>query len=188
MKKFVYLCMSLMVITAGCTSPTAERTEVTEQPLSYTADSFPEWSGIDHRNQTWTSEALNQQTAFVAYFSAPWCTHCEPTIDSYDQVIPSERMMVFSRESREEYADMLEWHNRTENNLNRTIDRPFVLLPSLAQTLDVQSIPHAIFVNEQGYIYNVQIGKRTNLTAIGELWELTLRAQFDAQIGWTYEE
>lgn len=188
MKKIVYVCLSLMIITAGCTNPSAENVEESEQPLSFSAEYFPEWSGVDHLNQTWTSGEFNNQTAFVAYFSAPWCTHCEPTIDAYDQVISSHHMMVFSRESREEYADMLSWHNRTEENLNRTIDRPFILYPSLAETMDVQSIPHAIFVNEQGYVYNVQIGKRTNLTAIHELWELTQKATFDENTGWNYAE
>ncbi len=81
---------------------------------------------------------------------------------------------------------MSEWHERTESNLNRSIERPFILLPSLAQTLEVQSIPHAIFINDQGLVYNVQIGKRTNLTAISELWDLTSTATFDASTGWSY--
>ena len=62
------------------------------------------------------------------------------------------RLVVFSRESREEYANMSEWHNTTEQNLNRTFNRPFILHPDLAMEVEAKSIPHAVFVNQQGYV------------------------------------
>ncbi len=185
-RNLMYCSVVFMVLLAGCVEPESGDGMVQTEPLQFSSEMFPDWDGIDHTNQSLTGSSWTNQTSFVAYFSAPWCTHCEPTIDAYDQVIPAGKMVVFSRESREEYSNMTEWHERTESNLNRTLDRPFILLPSLAQTLEVQSIPHAIFINDQGLVYNVQIGKRTNLTAIGELWDLTSTAKFDASTGWSY--
>ena len=186
MKTPTIFCVTMMFLLAGCIGEESKTQEQKSQSLQYSAEFFPSWNGTSHANQTFVGEQWTNQSAFVAYFSAPWCTHCEPTIDAYDKIIDAELMIVFSRESREEYADMVDWHHRTEQNLNRTIDRPFILLPSLAQEMNVQSIPHAVFVNQQGFVYNVQIGKRTNLTAISELWDLTQQAHFDVQRGWTY--
>ncbi len=185
-RNLTYCFVVFMVMLAGCVEPESGDDMVQTEPLQFSSEPFPDWVGIDHTNQSLNGTSWTNQTAFVAYFSAPWCTHCEPTIDAYDQVIPAGKMVVFSREGREEYSNMSEWHERTESNLNRSIERPFILLPSLAQTLEVQSIPHAIFINDQGLVYNVQIGKRTNLTAISELWDLTSTATFDASTGWSY--
>ncbi len=185
-RTLTYCSVVCMVILAGCVEPESREDVIEPEPLQFSSTPFPYWSGFDHTNQSLNGTLWTNQTAFVAYFSAPWCTHCEPTIDAYDEVIPPGKMVVFSREGREEYSNMSEWHERTESNLNKSIERPFILLPSLAQTLDVQSIPHAIFINDQGLVYNVQIGKRTNLTAIAELWELTSAATFDESTGWSY--
>lgn len=92
--------------------------------------------------------------------------------------------MVFSREAGEEYANMSEWHNTTEQNLNRTVDRPFVLHPSLAMEVEAKSIPHAVFVNAQGYVYHVEVGKETNQTYIADLWASTTSATFSPDTGW----
>ena len=105
-----------------------------------------------------TSEAFTNRS-YLAYFSAPWCTHCETTLDAYDLTVPAEQLVVFSRDGREEYANMSEWHNNTEANLNRTVHRPFILHPDLAMEVEAKSIPHAVFVNPQGYAFHVEIGK-----------------------------
>ena len=79
---------------------------------------------------------------------------------------------------------MSQWHNDTETNLNRTVDRPFIREPSLAKALGVRSMPHAIFINAQGYVFHVQVGKITNQTAIQTMWDATERAFFDPTNGW----
>ena len=177
--------IALLMTLAGCVSENApvERNEDhSTDPLPYAA-TFPAWNGTSQANASFTNASVASM-AYMAYFSAPWCAHCETTIDAYDQVLPNGTMFVFSMEAREEYANMSEWHDSTESKLNRTVDRPFMLNPELAKTVGVQSIPYAVFVNEQGYVFYERIGRITNLTDIQYLWETTLEATFDPVTGW----
>ncbi len=177
----VLLCISL--VFAGCISKETVPELPEEQTESPVAVVFPAWIGVDHTN---TSRSLNHfdNMSYLAYFSAPWCAHCESTLNAYDLVVPEERLVVFSRESREEYANMSEWHNTTEQNLNRTFNRPFILHPDLAMEVEAKSIPHAVFVNQQGYVYHVEIGKETNQTYIADLWNAASSATFSPETGW----
>jgi thiol-disulfide isomerase/thioredoxin len=177
----VLLCISL--VFAGCISKETVPELPEEQTESPVAVVFPAWIGVDHTN---TSRSLNHfdNMSYLAYFSAPWCAHCESTLNAYDLVVPEERLVVFSRESREEYANMSEWHNTTEQNLNRTFNRPFILHPDLAMEVEAKSIPHAVFVNQQGYVYHVEIGKETNQTYIADLWNAVSSATFSPETGW----
>ena len=183
MKRWTSLLLCLSLILAGCvteeTSPEVQE-EQAEAPIAVV---FPQWDGVDHTN---TSRTMNQfdNTSYLAYFSAPWCAHCESTLDAYDQVVPEDKLVVFSRESREEYANMSEWHNTTEQNLNRTFNRPFILHPDLAMEVEAKSIPHAVFVNHQGYVYHVEIGKETNQTYIADLWNSVSTATFSPETCW----
>jgi thiol-disulfide isomerase/thioredoxin len=188
MKALMALLVSAAVLLAGCVSEEVVEDSVdeSEQLTTPTATAFPDWTGVAHNNTTVNaSQFLN--TTYMAYFSAPWCAHCESTIDAYDQVLPAGKIAVFSMESREEYGNMSEWHNRTEESLNRTIDRPFMLHPELAKAVDVKSIPHAVFVNAQGYVFHVEVGKETNQTYIRSLWDLTASAHFDEAEGWNHQ-
>ena len=186
MNRWLAFMTVLTMMLAGCV--TEETVTGDEEPsvveTAPTATMFPSWSADDHNNLSHANDEFSN-LSYMAYFSAPWCAHCESTIDAYDLVIPEGRIAVFSMEAREEYANMSEWQNRTEVNLNRTLTRPFMLHPELAKSVDVKSIPHAVFVNEQGYVYHVEIGKETNLTYIQSMWDLTSSARFNTTTGWS---
>jgi thiol-disulfide isomerase/thioredoxin len=188
MQRWTVMCIMLTLILAGCVEQPPVRPEVEQEELVTIElpDALPKWMGTDHTNTTRSFEAY-ENASYMAYFSAPWCAHCESTIDTYDSVLPADRIVVFSMESREEYENMSEWHNTTETNLNRTIDRPFIRSPSLAKELGVRSIPHAIFINAQGYVFHVQVGKTTNTTYVQEMWDTTELAMFDPDTGWSHE-
>lgn len=184
MQRWTVVMLSLLLSMAGCTEADGlvdEEPTVSEEGPSVT--SLPVWNGTDHTNTSVDSSTFANQS-YLAYFSAPWCAHCESTLDAYDSIIPNGSIAIFSMEAREEYANMSEWHNQTETNLNRTVDRPFILHPDLAKEVGVQSIPHAIFVNAQGYAFHVEIGKETNLTYIQEVWSATESAFFSPEDGW----
>ena len=184
MRGWTAVMLSILLSLAGCTEPEDmnEDTSTDEYP-QHSATVFPVWNGTDHTNTTINSTNFTNQS-YLAYFSAPWCAHCESTLNAYDLVIPQHRIAISSMESREEYANMSDWHNQTETNLNRTFDRPFIFHPELAKEVGVQSIPHAVFINAQGYAFHVEIGKETNLTYIQEVWDATETAVFDPQTGW----
>lgn len=188
MQRWLVLMATLTLTLAGCVTEenVGDETPVTEEPVGPTVTAFPDWEGVDHTNTSHSNDGF-ANLSYMAYFSAPWCAHCESTIDAYDQVLPAGRIAVFSMESREEYGNMSEWQNRTEVNLNRTIDRPFMLHPELAKSVDVRSIPHAVFVNAQGYVFHVEVGKETNQTYIQSLWDLTASAHFDEAEGWNHQ-
>ena len=172
----------MMLVLAGCTSPDAEPLPAEEEP-QFSVTSFPDWNGTTHLKESLNHTAL-ENTSYMAYFSTPWCTHCEATINAYEQVIPAGQLVIFSKDANEEYANMTEWHEQLETNLNRTLDRPILLNPTLAEEVGVYGIPHAVYVNSQGYIHQVEIGKRENLTLIQNTWDETETAVFDPLTGW----
>ena len=166
----------LLLFLSGCISDA-----VTEESLGEdgkVAEPFPSWSSSSHNNEVFNGSMFENE-AFVAYFSAPWCAHCEETLDAYDQSITEGKLMVFSYDGREDYTDMNAWHNKTETNLNRTIDRPFMLNPPLALEVNLSNIPFVLFVNEQGYVHHIEVGRITDVEAISELWNGTLSATVD---------
>jgi len=181
--------LTLILFFSGCVAPNAELNSSSdddekEQSSLLEAQLVPEWTAESHTGDEFNRSTM-AQGAYIAYFSAPWCTHCEATLDAYDQVIPEGRMMIFSKEDNPDFTDMNQWHNTTENNLNRTISRPFMLHPDFASAMTVTSIPHVAFVNEQGYVYQNEIGKRTNQTMLSDIWNATLIATYNTSTGWS---
>jgi thiol-disulfide isomerase/thioredoxin len=181
-KRNAFVAFVLLMFLSGCTAEEEQLIDEggVEVPV---AKAFPLWSAISH-DASEMNGTMFDNTSYVAYFSAPWCAHCEATLDAYDQTLPAGKMMVFSYDEREDYSDMNVWHNKTELNLNRTIDRPFMLHPTLAQEVELSNIPYVLFVNEQGYIYHIQVGKITDTDAISNLWESTMTATANGEGRW----
>ena len=128
------------------------------------------------------NNSMFENESYVAYLSAPWCGHCESSLDAYDQVLPEGKMMIFSYDADEDYSDILA--QQTESNLNRSIDRPFMLNPPLAQAVGMNNLPFVLFVNQDGFVYHVQVGKFTDQDAISNLWESTQSATVDGDGHW----
>jgi hypothetical protein len=177
-----FIALVLLMFLSGCTAQEEQLIDEggIEVPL---ATAFPNWSSTAHDSSEMNNSLFENQS-YVAYFSAPWCNHCETSLDAYDQVLPEGKMMIFSFETDEDYRDMNAWHNKTETNLNRTIDRPFMLNPPLAQAVGMNSLPFVLFVNPDGFVYHVQVGKFTDQDAISNLWESTQLATIDADGRW----
>jgi len=181
------VCLVLCLFLSGCISSDSaieEPESAVDEPSVVEAQLVPEWTAISN-NGTEFNRTIMSQGAYIAYFSAPWCSHCETTLDAYDSVIPEGRMMVFSQDDNPDFSNMSTWHETTESNLNRSINRPFMLMPEFSSELGVKSIPHVAFVNEQGYVFQTEVGKRTNQTTIGEIWNATLIASFNETTGWS---
>ena len=177
-----FIALVLLMFLSGCTAEEEQLIDEggIEVPL---ATAFPNWSSTAHDSSEMNNSLFENQS-YVAYFSAPWCNHCESSLDAYDQVLPEGKMMIFSFETDEDYRDMNAWHNKTETNLNRTIDRPFMLNPPLAQAVGMNSLPFVLFVNPGGFVYHVQVGKFTDQDAISNLWESTQSAIVDEDGRW----
>ena len=177
-----FIALVLLMFLSGCTAEEEQLIDEggIEVPL---ATAFPNWSSTAHDSSEMNNSLFENQS-YVAYFSAPWCNHCETSLDAYDQVLPEGKMMIFSFETDEDYRDMNAWHNKTETNLNRTIDRPFMLNPPLAQAVGMNSLPFVLFVNPGGFVYHVQVGKFTDQDAISNLWESTQSATVDEDGRW----
>ena len=182
MKRNAFVAFVLLMFLSGCTAE--EEQLIDEGGVEVpSATAFPSWSATAH-DASELNGSMFENSSYVAYFSAPWCAHCEATLDAYDQVLPEGKMMVFSYDGREDYSDMDAWHNKTESNLNRTVDRPFMLHPSLAQEVELSNIPYVLFVNPQGYVYHIEIGRITDTEAISSLWQATLTATTDEDGRW----
>ena len=182
MSRNALVALVLLMFLSGCTAEEEQLIDEggIEVPL---ATAFPNWSSTAHDSSEMNNSLFENQS-YVAYFSAPWCNHCETSLDAYDQVLPEGKMMIFSFETDEDYRDMNAWHNKTETNLNRTIDRPFMLNPPLAQAVGMNSLPFVLFVNPGGFVYHVQVGKFTDQDAISNLWESTQSATVDEDGRW----
>ena len=182
MHRKAFIVFILLMFLSGCTAEEEQLIDEggIEVPL---ATAFPNWSSTAHDSSE-MNNSMFENESYVAYFSAPWCNHCETSLDAYDQVLPEGKMMIFSFETDEDYRDMNAWHNKTETNLNRTIDRPFMLNPPLAQAVGMNSLPFVLFVNQDGFVYHVQVGKFTDQDAISNLWESTQSAIVDEDGRW----
>ena len=135
---------------------------------------FPDFELEDGlTSQSVTKDAMMGE-AWVAYFSATWCTHCHPTLDSIDFVIPDDRLLVFNTEVAD--SDMVGWNEDMEDFLERDLERPFIHAPGLATELEVFGRPYLVFVDAGGNIHSNREGLWTNASEMAEMWEETLSA------------
>ena len=138
-------CMALTLITfssifSGCIF--SDENELEEFPTFSLTDE----QGNIHNN----SDYIGQP--FIAYFSASWCSHCKPVLQSLDDTINEGQLIVFNKEPREQYNDMNEWKDRMESELERNLSHPFIHAPPLSESLNVLDIPTMFFVNSDGMI------------------------------------
>lgn len=108
---------------------------------------------------------------WIAYFSTPWCTHCETTFHAYDNAIPADMLIVFNKDPGDEFSNMSEWKSTAEQRMNRTIDRPFLNGPEFAAGLDVLGIPMAFYVDSHGIIVDYTLGAQNNTQALVEKYQ-----------------
>ena len=135
---------------------------------------FPEFELEDGlTSQSVTRDAMMGE-AWVADFSATWCRHCHPTLDSIDLVIPDARLLVFNTEIAD--SDMVGWNEDMEDFLERDLERPFIHAPGLARELEVFGRPYLIFVDSGGNIHSDREGLWTDVGEMTEVWEETLSA------------
>ena len=137
---------------------------------------FPEFALEDGLTSTSVSKSSMDGEPWVAYVSATWCGHCHPTLDAIDQVIPEDKLLVFNKDPREEYSDMVAWNEDMESSFNRELDRPFIHGPSLTEELGVVGIPHVFYIDAEGNIEFDRKGLWTNMDEMSEVWNQTLAA------------
>ena len=137
-------------------------------------DPFPEFQQEDGlTSQSVTKDSMMGE-AWVAYFSATWCTHCHPTLDSIDLVIPDERLLVFNTEAAD--SDMVGWNEDMEEYLERNLERPFIHAPGLSAEVEVLGRPYLVFIDAEGNIQSDRVGLWTDTNEMAETWEETLSA------------
>jgi len=118
---------------------------------------FPSFDLIDQNGTHWNGSSANDTGRWVAYFSASWCTHCKPTIDALDQSMMSDHLLVFNKHAGNDSSNMTEWHLMIEEELNRSVNRPFLHAPLLSSNLSVTSIPHVLLI-ENNTILSARVG------------------------------
>ena len=132
-------------------------------------DRFPSFDLVDEQGNN-HNESMYEDTPFVAYFSASWCSHCHPVLGSLDDIIPKGKLVVFNIESREQYSDMNEWKDKMESELERDLFHPFIHAPPLAQSLEISKIPTVFFVNSDGEIVHSPSGL-TDKSILEDHWK-----------------
>ena len=161
----VFLVLLFSVSTlAGCIEPEMEA--VKDEIAICTEGNMPEWSVgcafpsfdlMDQNGTHWNESAVNESGRWVAYFSASWCTHCKPTINALDESIMQDHLLVINKHESNDSSNMTKWHLTMEEELNRSINRPFLHAPSLAANLSVTSIPHVLLI-ENNTILSARVG------------------------------
>ena len=160
---FLGLLFSVSTLT-GCIGLGAEA--VDDEIAICTEGNIPEWyvgctlpgfDLIDQNGTHWNGSSVNESGRWVAYFSASWCTHCKPTIDALDESIMQDHLLVFNKYESNDSSNMTKWHLMIEEELNRSINRPFLHAPSLSANLSVTSIPHVLLI-ENNTIISARIG------------------------------
>ena len=117
---------------------------------------------------------LSIDDVWVAYFSTPWCTHCETTLNAYDQAIPEDRLFVFNKDSDPRYSNMSSWKENTSERIGRVIDRPFIQAPSLAGEFGVTGIPMAFFIDIRGVVIDYSLGEKSNVSEIENSYDAAI--------------
>jgi len=165
-KKISYLLALLCTLgsLAGCIDPEmemiADEIELCSEgniPEWYVGCTFPSFDFEDQNGTHWNGSSANESGRWVAYFSASWCTHCKPTIDALDQSIMPQHLLVFNKQEGNDSSNMSEWHLMIEDELNRSVDRPFLHAPSLSENVSVISIPHVLLI-DNNTIISARIG------------------------------
>lgn len=131
--------------------------------------SVPDFSALDQDGEQHNlSSKLG--SPWILYFSTSWCTHCETTLDAYDQVIPNGSLFAFNKDPREQFSNMSEWKTQSEENLERNLSIDFIHAPLLAEDLNVTGIPRVFFVDSEGVIQNETLGVQDDLELIRNMW------------------
>ena len=158
-KKCITMAIILLATTLpGCLS--SDGNELEEFPSFSLSDE----QGNVHENSNYSG------LPYVAYFSASWCSHCKPVLQALDDTIPNGQLIVFNKESSEEYSDMNEWKDRMESELERNLSHPFIHAPPLSQSVNVTGIPTMFFVNSDGMIEYSMTGIKDK-EAIETFWD-----------------
>ena len=89
MPRNAFAVFVLLMFLSGCTAEEEQLIDEggIEVPI---ATAFPEWSSIAH-DSTEMNGSMFENESYVAYLSAPWCGHCESSLDAYDQFYPKAR-------------------------------------------------------------------------------------------------
>ena len=164
------LLMGLLMLAplAGCLSSTTAVEGEVEAPeveiTSCNGPSYPEWNlscSFPSFNLTDDSGAVHNLTSangsgrWVAYLSAYWCTHCKPTLDALDVALPEGHLLIFNKDDSDD--NMTSWKAHMEDELNRTLERPFIHAPWIGSAMQAQGIPHVVLV-ENATVLAVRIG------------------------------
>jgi len=153
---------------AGCLTSSSEPSALEDPPevetVSCDGPDYPEWNlscafpSFNLTDDTGVAHNLSSSNGtgrWVAYLSAYWCTHCKPTLDALDVAVPDGQLLVFNKDDSDD--NMTAWKDHMEDELNRTINRPFIHAPWLGSAMQVQGIPHVVLV-ENGTVLAVRIG------------------------------
>ena len=135
---------------------------------------FPEFELEDGLSSQSVTKDSMMGEAWVAYFSATWCTHCHPTLDSIDLVIPDDRLLVFNTEAAD--SDMVGWNEDMEEYLERDLERPFIHAPGLSGGGGGTHGAYLVFIDAEGNIQSDRVGLWTDTNEMAETWEETLSA------------
>ncbi len=172
-KKITYLLTLLFSLSSlsGCIGSEMEMVDdsmdMMDGPIEVCSEeNIPEWHVgcelpsfdiLDENGAHWNESSANGSGRWVAYFSASWCTHCKPTIDALDQSILPNHLLVFNKQAGNDSSNMTEWQLMIEDELNRSVNRPFLHAPALSENLTVTSIPHVLLI-ENNTILSARIG------------------------------
>lgn len=153
----------VFLLTAGCLGESGTEQLDSEETM------VPEFTAYD---QDKIEHNLSGKIGapWILYVSTSWCTHCETTLDAYDQVIPNGSLFAFNKDSREQYSNMSEWKSQSEENIGRNLSIDFIHAPSLADALNVTGIPRVFFVDSSGIIQNETIGVQDDLELLSDMW------------------
>ena len=171
----------VLLLLSGCIQEPGAATEDSHDHMSepemdpdHDMDSepvfFPDFNVTSHNGTNFSLQMMSDGP-WIAYFSAPWCAHCETTLDAYDQAFPANRMIIFSREADANYSNMSEWHADTEESLNRSMNRPFTLGSEIAAQMEIEGIPHVFLIAADGEVIAKRLGKNTDVQDNLDWWQ-----------------
>ncbi len=157
------LCLLIpFILLSGCTF------EGSFEELDENA--VPQFSAYDQDGEEHNLEQKIGEP-WILYVSTSWCTHCETTLDAFEGTIPEGSLFAFNKDAREQYSNMSEWKEKSEENIGRELNVDFIHAPELAEELEVTGIPRVFFVDSNGIIQNETVGQQTDQELISKMWD-----------------
>ena len=160
---FAPVALSLMLILPGCIGGDDGED----------GESFPSFSFTGDDGKEYSKNSLEGEK-YIIHISASWCPRCFKTMHNISAALDEEIYLIISSDKDDE-GNIQSWHNKVnESNYSKDLEVPFAVLPDLALTLEIDTMPTIFLISAKGNIIDKHEGDLTIHSEIKEFYNQEL--------------